>query len=152
MVMRKNAIITGILLLILTTAFILLNTKLFFGSISNNGETHIELNYSDQPKIDEIKSIISISSGMREDTIKVKQSNGKMDIKFDAVELEVVDSIELMMNQAFGDTVRVDSTSIIDKPTRTFAYYIIIILTVSLILVSILIIIMNSVLILKSRV
>ena len=151
MVKRKNAIITGILLLILTTCFIVLNCNLFFGSINNNGATHIELNYSDQPNVYEIKAFISKNTDMKEDSIDVDHSNGKMNIKFDVVEMEVVDSIELMMNEEFGDSVRIISTSIIGKPTRTFAYYVIVIVTMALFLISVVIIIKNSVQLLKSN-
>jgi hypothetical protein len=149
---RKNAIFISTVLLIVTTCFILLNSNLFLGSINNNGKTHIELNYSDLPNIDEIKAIISKNSDMKEDSIDFDHLNGKMNIKFDAVDLEVVDSIELMMNEEFGDSIRVISTSIIGKPTRTFAYYLIVIVTAILFLVSILMITINSSLILKSRI
>jgi hypothetical protein len=130
----------------------MLNSNLFLGSINNNGKTHIELNYSDLQNIDEIKVIISKKTNMKEDTINVDHSNGNMDIKFDAVEMEVVESIELMLNEEFGDSIRVISTSIIGKPTRTFAYYLIVIVTATLFLVSILMITINSSLILKSRI
>ncbi|MDW7662756.1 MAG: hypothetical protein SCL54_15210 [Bacillota bacterium] len=149
---RKNAIFISTVLLIVTTCFILLNSNFFLGSINNYGETHIELNYSDQPNVDEIKAIISKNSDMKEDSIEFDHSNGNMNIKFDAVDLEVVDSIELMMNEEFGDSIRVISTSIIAKPTRTFAYYLIVIVTATLFLVSILMITINSSLILKSRI
>lgn len=148
---RKNAIFISTVLLVLTSCFIVLNSNLFFGSINNNGATRIELNYSDQPNVDEIKAIISKNTDMKEDSIDVDHSNGKMNIKFDVVEMEVVDSIELMMNEEFGDSVRIISTSIIGKPTRTFAYYVIVIVTMALFLINVVIIIKNSVQLLKSN-
>lgn len=152
MVKRKKAIIMSSIVLGLTTCFILLNSSLFIGSIDKNGETYLELNYTNQPNVDEIKAIISDASGMKKDSINVENSNGKLDIKFDAVEMEMVDSIESILNENFGDSISIISTSIIGKPTRTFAYYIIIIVTAILFLVSILVIAINSTQLLKERI
>lgn len=126
-IMNKSIthVILGVFLLVVTFVFVITNQGLFFGDISFNGGTILNLSVSNQANVEQITEIIAKSAMLDAKSFDIKSNPQEIELRFGIVDAEVMASIERALEAEFGDTVRVTSYNLLSKSEKTVAYYLV---------------------------
>lgn len=122
---KGTHVILGLFLLAVTIVFVITNQGLFFGDISLNGGTLINLSVTNPANVEQITDIISKKAQIDVETIEVKINEQDIEMRFDIVHTKVMAAIEHELDAEFGDTVHIKSYSVIGKSEKLLSYYLV---------------------------
>lgn len=147
---KKIMLIVGIVLLIVTIGFTVVNKNALFGNFGKNGSALIELKVADEVNVDMIKEIIHTKSDISTESINIENQNGSLVIKTEYIDQTAMTEIEDSLKTEFGDKVEIKAYSGMGKPNRLPGFYIVYLVILICFMLSIFLLIRNSVSIFKS--
>jgi hypothetical protein len=148
---RKIILGLGIVMLLFTLIFATNYRNILFSNVYSDGETIIHLIGVNDADADAIKAIIVDNANVNPNNIQIKNVNGEVDINFDLVELDVIDTIENDLKNEFGDSLEITGYESFGKTTKAAGLYIVYILIAIAFLMSISMITFSIVLISKDK-
>jgi len=122
---RKIVLGLGVLLLILTLVFTTNYRNILFSNIYSDGETIIHLIGVNEADGDIIKAIIVDNAKVNPKNIHLENVNGEVDVNFDLVELDVINTIENDLKNEFGDSIEITGYESFGKTTKAAGLYVV---------------------------
>ena len=139
----KRKMILGIILLILTMNFLVVNRSILFNDLYRNGGSLIELKVAQGVNIDEIKNNISNITNIDTENIKIENDDGNLKIRLGLLESHVIKSIENSLISEFGNDVEIRGYTRIGKANNYIGLYIVYVVVIISLILSIYIISRN---------